>query len=454
MKKSLYLLLTVVGLLPACLSAQVPQGLNYQSVARNGSGLLLINQPVSLRVTIHDSVAAGPALYTETHTVQTNAFGTFGVVIGGGIVTHGTFTGIDWSRNDKFMQVEMDFNGGTNFTNMGTEQLITVPYSFYAGSSKGDIVSITHDTTGIINVLTRGNTISAAKPIWMVGGNKGLTATNNTIGTTDNTDLVLIRGGKESIRLTTGGALLVTGDATGTTPVAGAGKRLMWIPAKGAFRVGSVSGTAWDDANIGAGSIAIGNDVLASGANAIAMGNGLMATATNSTIVGAYNDTSAAVGVNKTEVLFQVGNGSNTARSSAFTVARSGRIVAPSLVTQNISVQDTTVGSILGALTGPITINPQNKSFIRIYSGALPVTVPLTLANGTKIGQILIIEALASLPTSSNGIRINDATQGASTSGNTSLNNGYVELQHTDMLTLIWDGTYWVEIARSDKNHQ
>lgn len=33
---------------------------------------------------------------------------------------------------------------------------------------------------------------------------------------------------------------------TGTTPAAGAGTRLMWIPATGAFRAGAVAGVEWD----------------------------------------------------------------------------------------------------------------------------------------------------------------------------------------------------------------
>jgi len=44
-----------------------------------------------------------------------------------------------------------------------------------------------------------------------------------------------------------------------TLPVSGAGTRLMWYPAKGAFRAGYASGTEWDDANIGANSVAMGS---------------------------------------------------------------------------------------------------------------------------------------------------------------------------------------------------
>ena len=61
-----------------------------------------------------------------------------------------------------------------------------------------------------------------------------------------------------------GGAILVSGE-TGGTPVSGVGARLMWIPARSAFRAGKVYDTQWDDANIGSFSVAFGGDTIASG---------------------------------------------------------------------------------------------------------------------------------------------------------------------------------------------
>ena len=58
------------------------------------------------------------------------------------------------------------------------------------------------------------------------------------------------------------------GDVSGTgVPLEGAGTRMMWYPRKAAFRAGGISGTQWDAANIGAYSVAIGQDVRASGDN-------------------------------------------------------------------------------------------------------------------------------------------------------------------------------------------
>jgi hypothetical protein len=54
---------------------------------------------------------------------------------------------------------------------------------------------------------------------------------------------------------------------------AGAGTRMFWYPKKSAFRAGTVSGTRWDDANIGNYSMALGTDVTALGTGAIGLGS-------------------------------------------------------------------------------------------------------------------------------------------------------------------------------------
>ena len=116
-------------------NAQAPQGMNYQAVARNSQGTLLINQPIGLRFSIRDGSLSGTIVYSETQTATTDAFGTFSTVIGSGIPVTGTFASIPWATGSKFMQVEMDITGGTNFVDMGTSQLMSVPYALYAQTS-------------------------------------------------------------------------------------------------------------------------------------------------------------------------------------------------------------------------------------------------------------------------------------------------------------------------------
>lgn len=98
------------------------------------------------------------------------------------------------------------------------------------------------------------------------------------------------------------GALYVGGayDNTVFTPVApveGAGTRLVWIPEKAAFRVGQVTGTQWDSANLGDYSFAAGLDTRALGAHAVAFGNGSVAAGAASFAAGDTNTASGAASV-------------------------------------------------------------------------------------------------------------------------------------------------------------
>src|SRR4051812_16382445 len=99
----LFLLLGAVEALP-----QVPQGINYQAVARDVNGLVLQNTLISVRLSILSGGPSGPVEYSESHSVTTNSFGLFTVSIGGGIPITGTFATISWSNANQWLQVEMD----------------------------------------------------------------------------------------------------------------------------------------------------------------------------------------------------------------------------------------------------------------------------------------------------------------------------------------------------------
>lgn len=121
--------------------AQAPAFFNYQGVARNAVGNALVNKSIRLRLTIHEGSATGIPVYTETRLVTTNAFGLFNVQVGGAgaISVSGSIAGADWKTGSKWMQVEIDPDGGTNLKDIGTTQLTSVPYALYTTQS-GDIV--------------------------------------------------------------------------------------------------------------------------------------------------------------------------------------------------------------------------------------------------------------------------------------------------------------------------
>jgi len=87
------------------------------------------------------------------------------------------------------------------------------------------------------------------------------------------------------------GGLLAPGTfGTGTIPAEGAGTRLMWHPAKGAFRAGRVGwnkdGTQWDASNLGDYSTAFGVDTEARSFATTAMGAETIAFGSVSTAIG------------------------------------------------------------------------------------------------------------------------------------------------------------------------
>jgi trimeric autotransporter adhesin len=117
--------------------AQVPGQINYQGVARNSAGNVLPNKAISVRLSIRDLTASGSVVFSETRNVTTNMYGLFNIAIGsaGAANVTGTFAGINWASGSKYLQVEMDPAGGANFTNLGTGQLLSVPYALFAASA-------------------------------------------------------------------------------------------------------------------------------------------------------------------------------------------------------------------------------------------------------------------------------------------------------------------------------
>ncbi len=109
--------------------------MNYQAIVRDAAGTAAANQNISLRFSIRDGSATGTIMYRETDTVPANQFGLITVVVGGGNAIQGNFSGISWATGPKFMQVEVDITGGNNYTDMGTTQLMSVPFAMYAETS-------------------------------------------------------------------------------------------------------------------------------------------------------------------------------------------------------------------------------------------------------------------------------------------------------------------------------
>ena len=139
-----YIFIVVMLVFVSTAIAQIPQQLNYQGIARNASGEPISTHVITVRLSIIDSASNGIVTYQETKTVSTNYVGLFTIVIGapGGTNVIGTIASINWSTGKKYIKLEIDPNGGSNFSLVGMNQLQSVPFALAAdpvGPASGDL---------------------------------------------------------------------------------------------------------------------------------------------------------------------------------------------------------------------------------------------------------------------------------------------------------------------------
>ena len=133
MRRITFLFLVILGVLAFNINAQVPEKFNYQAVVKDNQGELITSQSISVQLSIIESTSGGSVLYRETHSVTTTNEGMISLLVGGGTVNQGNFSTINWGVNSKFIKVEI--NAGSGLVDMGTFQLLTVPYALHANTS-------------------------------------------------------------------------------------------------------------------------------------------------------------------------------------------------------------------------------------------------------------------------------------------------------------------------------
>ena len=184
----------IISLLVFCLVsffiiAQPHQAFNYQAVVRDISGNIISDQAVSTRIGIINGFESGPVVYQETHSATTNEFGLITLIIGEGTPVPGyDFENVDWSDQFKFIEVEIDPAGGTNYTSMGVSELLSVPYALY---SKRSMDSYWENTSN---------------NIYYTPGNVGI-GTNNPLNKLEVNGTTLIGSTAKGIRFRTNGAI-------------------------------------------------------------------------------------------------------------------------------------------------------------------------------------------------------------------------------------------------------
>jgi uncharacterized protein (TIGR02145 family) len=150
-------LTTFAVLFSVMLSAQAPVLIPYQAVARDASGQALNNATINARFTILDVSATGTAVWQELQTATTSALGLFTVQLGSSVA----LSNVNWANGSKFMQVEIDL--GQGFVDIGTQQMLSVPYALYSGgtdfriSDSGDTLFMGNGRHMVIPGLSANN---------------------------------------------------------------------------------------------------------------------------------------------------------------------------------------------------------------------------------------------------------------------------------------------------------
>ena len=125
MKKLLYLITLVTSI------SFAQEGISYQAIAYDNNGFEMSSQEIQLQLSILGDSINGSAEYVESHTVTTDDFGLFSIVIGSGD-TEANLSSVNW-KSPKFLKVEMQ--NGDEMTTLGVSQFLSVPYSYYSQKS-------------------------------------------------------------------------------------------------------------------------------------------------------------------------------------------------------------------------------------------------------------------------------------------------------------------------------
>lgn len=115
------------------LSAQ--ESFKYQAVARDTSGNTISDQLIGIKISIIQIDESLPTEYVETHQTSSNSYGVFSIDIGNGTSESGEFNSIDWSLKS-FIKVEIDINGGANYSLSSISEMHAVPKALYAERAK------------------------------------------------------------------------------------------------------------------------------------------------------------------------------------------------------------------------------------------------------------------------------------------------------------------------------
>ncbi len=172
--------------LPSAYAQTIPPPyINYQAVLYDVNSAtpnaVLANQSFQTFVNIQDEL--GNLLYREEHFATTDANGLITVKMGDGVYSAGTITNfnqINWSVGKYYLVV--DFHIGTTISSTAPEQLVTVPYSFYAGNAGNGMTGVSDNGNGTLTFTYANGSTYTTPTLSGIQGPTGATGPQGPAG--------------------------------------------------------------------------------------------------------------------------------------------------------------------------------------------------------------------------------------------------------------------------------
>ena len=133
MRKIVYAVLACACALVA--TAQSNNQFVYSAIARDAQGAPIVNQNISVEISILSDSTNNTASYVETHSVDTDPYGVFTAVVGDGNSTVGSLDSVEWAASAHYLNIGIDFTGGSNYVDSHTSRIYGTPYANVAESA-------------------------------------------------------------------------------------------------------------------------------------------------------------------------------------------------------------------------------------------------------------------------------------------------------------------------------